>query len=444
MTLHGTGRITRFFILAILAVLPAAFASAATVEDVEASFYPYKNTMPCFEGLSPGMSISATNVDHFKDIIDIELFRMIKDGWFEMKVGATTSFDLHPGYVAATSASLGKVSLGADVGQINGFVAGRAFPEAPRLSDPRAGEKLAWNFKYGFNWGDGAAIYPLYSTYRDITKNKIERTLIVNFHVLNLKHRITQPPTPDITPNPSNLFRVTYLQVLEPYDVQNTQLLIQRAEDDLKLDNAWMYLGFQRRVRRLATGQTTDAFLGSDVMIEDFEGYNGRICDMKWTFKGTRNLLLPFYNHNDLALDSQTHLNDPEGYQVVAFGGKGGCYPNITWQLRIAHEVEAVPTDTNHPISKRIYYLDAQTFSIPRTSIYDRGGKLWKLHTVGQTHPDHHLPRNSGSGVAINDFSSMIDVQANHCTTGQFKGIVDPSLCPVDKFTVQNLRASGN
>ena len=33
----------------------------------------------------------------------------------------------------------------------------------------------------------------------------------------------------------------------------------------------------RRRVRRLAVGQITDAFLGTDAMIEDFEGYNGRI-----------------------------------------------------------------------------------------------------------------------------------------------------------------------
>ncbi|MEW8549000.1 MAG: hypothetical protein AB2533_00970, partial [Candidatus Thiodiazotropha endolucinida] len=31
----------------------------------------------------------------------------------------------------------------------------------------------------------------------------------------------------------------------------------------------------------MASGQVTDAFLGSDVMIEDFEGYNGRINDME-------------------------------------------------------------------------------------------------------------------------------------------------------------------
>lgn len=444
MRLFGIGPMNRLFLIAILALLPAVSAAGVALEDVEASFYPYKKAVPRFEGLSPGMILSAGNVDPFKDILDIELFRQIKDGWFEMKVGETTSFDLHSDYVEATKASLGKVSLGSEVGQIIGYIAGRAFPEAPQLSDPRAGEKLAWNFKYGFNWGDSAAICPLYSTYRDIGKNKAERTLISNFHVLNLKHRVTQPPKPDITPNPSELFRATYLQVLEPYDVQNTQLLIHRAQDDLKLDNAWMYLGFQRRVRRLATGQTTDAFLGSDVMIEDFEGYNGRICDMKWTYKGTHHYLLPFYNHNDMALDSLTHPNDPEGFQVVAFGGRGGCYPNITWQLRIVYEVESVPVNPDHPISKRIHYMDAQTFTIPRTSIYDRSGKLWKLHTIGQAHPDHHLPQNRGSGVAIDDFSAMIDVQANHCTIGQFKGIVGPGLCPVEKFTVQYLRASGN
>lgn len=47
------------------------------------------------------------------------------------------------------------------------------------------------------------------------------------------------------------------------------------AEDDTAPEQAWMYLNTQRRVRRIATGQKTDAFLGSDIMIEDFLGYKG-------------------------------------------------------------------------------------------------------------------------------------------------------------------------
>ncbi|MCP5215730.1 MAG: DUF1329 domain-containing protein [Pseudomonadales bacterium] len=428
--------------LALSGSLAAGMTHAATAEDVENSFYPYKSGVPSFNGLSTGMTINSGNVGQFESIIDPELFKQIQNGWMDMQVGATTSFDLHPNYVQATRDNLNKVSLGAEVGQINNFVAGRPFPEEPDMNDPRAGEKLAWNYKYGYNWGDNAAIYPFYWKYRNMDSGNVERTIKFNFHFLNFKHRVNQPPIPDITPNPSELFRAIYVQVLEPFDVKNTQLLIQRAEDDQKRDNSWLYLGFQRRVRRLATGQVTDSFLGSDLMIEDFEGYNNRVSDMAWTYKGTRNIMMPFYNHNDLTLDPDTHQDD-EGYQVVAFAGKGGCYPNITWQLRKVYEVEAAPVDSNHPISKRVFFMDAQTYTIPRANIYDRAGKLWKTWFLGQAHPDHHLAKNKGTGVSIDDSFAMIDVQANHCTTGQFKGQVDPELNPVSKFTVQNLRATG-
>jgi hypothetical protein len=131
---------------------------------------------------------------------------------------------------------------------------------------------------------------------------QVEKTIKFNFHFLNFKHRVKDAPVPEVTPNPSELFRAIYVKALDPQDLKNTQLLIQRYEDDQKLDDAYLYLGFQRRVRRLATGQTTDAFLGSDLMIEDFEGYNGRISDMKWTYKGTKNVILPMWNHNELKL----------------------------------------------------------------------------------------------------------------------------------------------
>ena len=48
-------------------------------------------------------------------------------------------------------------------------------------------------------------------------------------------------------------------------------------------------------VRRLASVKITDAFLGTDLMIEDFEGYNGRVSDYNWEYGGTRDLLLPFF-----------------------------------------------------------------------------------------------------------------------------------------------------
>jgi len=429
--------------LTVSSVIATAAQAAQISEDViKTSFYPYAAGLPQVEGIKAGMVINQSNVETVKDALDPAMYQFIKNGDYEMKVGETTDFVLHQSYIDATRQYAGDTQLGDKPGIISGSVAGRPFPQEPSLDDPRAGEKLAFNYKNGYNWGDSAAIKPFYWKYRDMNSAKVERTVKFNFHFLNYTHRTQQAPFPALSPNPSNLFRSIYVQVLEPFDVKNTQLLIQRFEDDLKRDNAYLYLGFQRRVRRLSTGQTTDAFLGSDVMIEDFEGYNGRISDMKWTFKGTKMMLSPMFNHNELALDNDTH-KDKEGYKVVAFGGKGGCFPEITWQLRKTYVVESEPVDPNHPISKRQHFIDAQTFVIPRNITYDRKGDMWKSWTIGQAHPDHHLPQNKGTGVAIDDAFSMVDIQANHCTTGQFKGIVDPKLTPASKMTVQNLRASG-
>jgi hypothetical protein len=216
---------------------------------------------------------------------------------------------------------------------------------------------------------------------------------------------------------------------------------LHRYEDDLKRDNGYMYLGFQRRVRRLSTGQTTDAYLGSDVMIEDFEGYNGRISDMTWTYKGTKNILLPMYKHNEMELDATETFED--GYQLIDFEGQGGCFPKVTYQLRKVYVVETDPVDPNHPISKRVHYVDAQTFVIPRTLTYDRKGDLWKSWSIAKAHPDYHLPVNKGTGTVLDDGFTMIDVQANHCTTAAFRSVLGHDISPIEMFTTQNMRSTG-
>jgi hypothetical protein len=424
------------------AVLSTGLAAAATPDEIiDNAFYPYKKGFPAHAFVKPGVVINKSNVDSAKDVLDPAMYQIIKNGDYEITVGPPTSFDLHKNYVDQTRAGIGKVKLGEKNGQIIGYVAGRAFPEEPDLKDPRAGEKLAWNYKYGINWGDAASIEPFYWKYRKVETGKIETVNKFGFHFLNYKHRVVLPPVPEITPNPSNLFRSIYMKVFEPIDIKDTQLLIQRYDDDLKQDDANLYLGFQRRVRRLATGQITDSFLGSDLMIEDFEGYNGRVTDMKWTYKGTTTILMAYYNHNDQKTLS-TEFKEKDGYQYVEFGGKGGCYPLVTWQLRKVYILESVPTDAAHPISKRIQYMDTQAATLSRSLIYDRKGELWKNFIIGKSHPDHHLPINKGTGISIDDAFSMVDLQSKHCTTGQFRGMVSQEQNPPSLFTVQNMRGA--
>src|SRR5205814_7662775 len=104
--------------------------------------------------------------------------------------------------------------------------------------------------------------------------------------------------------------------------------------------------------------------------------------------------------------------------------------------------LEGKPVDPAHPISKRIYYMDAQTAALTRNVIYDRKGELWKVNTVAKSHADHHTPMSKGKGVAVDDAAVMLDVQAKHCTTFQFKTQLDPAQSPQGLFSVQNMRGA--
>ena len=410
---------------------------AGAADEVARSFAFAKENAP---QVAPGTVIGKRNVEQFRDVLDVGLLIAIRNGWVELRVAAGNSFEVSPAYVESTAAHAGKtpVKLGDAPGEIVGYAGGRPFPDEPRQDDPRAGEKIAWNYRYMH--GDGGGILPIQWKYRNMQTGEVERLLRVEVRLLKFKYRTGAGMSPEVSPNPSNLYTASYLKVLEPMDYRNTQLLIQRYDDDTKLDDSYMYYPFQRRVRRLATGQTTDAFLGSDVMIEDFDGYNGRISEMKWVFKSARYMLMPFYNHNEVRQTDE--FRDAEGFRYTAFTGQGGCFPDINWQIRKVYVVEAIPVAANHPVSKRVYFFDAQTFAIARSLVYDRKGELWKIAILGKSHPDHHLPINKGSGVPLNDAGSMIDIQAMHCSTGQFKTVAQPAQISPTMFQVQNLRGS--
>ena len=152
-------------------------------------------------------------------------------------------------------------------------------------------------------------------------------------------------------------------------------------------------------------------------------------------------MLMPFY---DASKQERTdEYKDSDGYKYATFHGKGGCFPNVTYSLRKVYVVESVPVDPNHPVGKRIHFMDAQTFTLPRTVTFDRQGKYWKSWNIGQAHPDHHLPINKGSGVSLDDSFGIMDIQSMHCTTGQLKGIVDGNLVKKKQFSVQYMRSFG-
>ena len=386
-----------------------------------------------------GTVLDADNIAQYPTVVDETLIELISKGFYQLEIIETESFAPHPDYLAGTLAGSEEVTLGVGAGDLIGYTQGRPFPNDPSVEDPRAGDKMAWNMRHAYT-GDSGVISPFYWQYRNMRTGKLERELSFAAKGLKFKHRISMPPVPELPNNPAQIFNGLYLQVLAPPDLRNTQLLIHRLEDDTKQEQGWLYLGTQRRVRRLPTGQNTDAFLGSDIMIEDFLGYNGRIMDMTWRYIDTKTVLLPFFRHDELELSDVQHV---DGFRFVDFTGKGDCFPKIKWQFRRAHILEASPTWTQHPLSKRLYYVDAETYMPAYGRLYDRSEKLWKFALAGYSHPNHHLAENQGSHVPIIDVVSMIDLQAEHCTTLQFRMVVNSENAKASEFNVQALRKKG-
>jgi Protein of unknown function (DUF1329) len=421
----------------LLATLATGASLAVTDADIDQSFNPYQGAPISAPGIVAGMKIDKSNLPKFKDLIDPATVALVEQGKLDLTIEDTRPIALHANYIGATKKHASKVKLGAERGMIEGYVAGRPFPTRPDKADPRAGEKLAFNYKYSQIVGDSGRIHPFRWQYKDAKTGKVERTLEFDFNFLSFKHRTTQEPVADIEPNPSKIYRGIYMKVLSPADLKNTQLLIQRFDDDTKLDDSYLYLGFQRRVRRLAAGQTTDSFLGSDIMIEDFEGYNGRVLDAEWKYLETKTMLMPMYRHSEWA---QTEPKDEAGYGFIKFHGQGECHPNVPWSLRTVHVLEGVPTEPRSPIGKRVLYMDAQTSIFPMILLYDRKGELWKRWGIAFSDSAYHAPANKNAGIVIYTGASMLDVQAQHCTTFRARMISDPALNPVSTFSVQNLR----
>lgn len=428
----GTAMVLLVVCLSLLGWIPSVWGELS--EDViQETFFPYRHGVPQVPGITPGLVINKDNWEVAKDVLPHEYLNLIKIGWTEIKVGETIPFTLHPAYIEATRKYAEQVRLTPE-GYLENYVAGLPFPGIPDPSDPQAGIKLAWNFKRGHNWGDSSCICPLYWFYTR-GDGTVERVLKWYPRFLNFKHRVVFDPKPEILPNPARLFRALYAYIAEPYDVKDTQFLLWQYEDERVRDDSWLYLGFQRRVRRYSQEQRADSFLGSDVFVDDFEGYEGRVTDMNWKYLGEKVLLMPMYKHNELEFKEPP---DEDGYNYIEYGGRANWFPKITWQLRKVYILEVTPKDPNYPYSRRIWYQDAEQYTNPLSFLYDRKGELWKVFGIGKSHPDYHLPINKGKGSNIDNSPFVIDVQRNHATTMRFKGQIVP--VEPELFTLQNLR----
>jgi len=393
--------------------------------------------------VAPGDVITAENVERVRELVPEEIRPFTIDGFpaLEMKIVEPQAYPVHPKYLEATA----KYACQAQIGpkrELQSHVAGEPFPysewakqatkHACDLSpdDPDAGLKIAWNFDQ--RWNGGGVHQPHWG--QSFWRAKGDNT----WKIAQGEYRRTYfsaradllPETTELVPG-TDLFFAEYSETYDPFDLRGNKFLIFRYRDShLREDDAWMYVPTLRRVRRISASQKADSVLGTDFTFEDFFLFSGYVWDQDWKLLGDTELVA--------VMDSTRECfpRNVPGWKPVEFGTLGsqeqfdacsfGPYRALpfvgeTWQKRTAVKLEQRPRRAGHPYSRRVLWLDKETFSPLMAISYDADGKPFRLMwDVGRWSENTGLPGDEGRFVNHHAASMVVNLRDGVSNLFQF------------------------
>ena len=234
-------------------------------------------------------------------------------------------------------------------------IAGFPFP------NPKDGLEIMYNFEFN-NHGDTAK-YRRFSPNIN-PKTRTERLADQEQTEFFFIHRTELDPKPALPPseNPKGAHRGYFIHMYKPPEFLNTRMYNLRFIDPNKEDDAYLWYSQFRRIRRLSTAQRTDSIDGTDIIYDDEFFWDGQLLRNNYTAKGRRDILCS--RHTDMKKTSrQTGQAILNGLELER------CNTVV---------VEAVSKEKGYIYSKRILYLDPETYLALWTEIYDQNGKFWK------------------------------------------------------------------
>jgi hypothetical protein len=293
-------------------------------------------------------------------------------------------------------------------------IAGRPF------LNPENGLEAAYNFEFN-NHGDSAH-YRRFSPNIN-PKNKSERVSDQEYWEYYFVHRTEVEPRPAVPDNPKGYHRGTFMHMYAPPEFLNTRMFTIRFTDPREEDLAYLWYSQFRRIRRLATTQRTDAIDGSDLIYDDEYFWDGQLLRNSYTLSGTKELLSS--RHTDMKQTMRV-----QGQALVS---------NLTLERCKTLVVQVVNNNPDYIYSKRVWYLDPESYLILWTEIYDRKGSFWKCFMQNCA----MVKTQTGAMKHFIVGSKYIDFQSKHAGLSNQQHTFEPVISgpiPNDMFTVGYLQ----
>ena len=180
---------------------------------------------------------------------------------------------------------------------------------------------------------------------------------------------------PDATYESINNRMFFYLnQIKSPARLAGGATLVHETLDQVaEPRQAWQYSSGQRRVRRAPNLAYDSPIDESDALrtADDTDMYNGSPNRYDWKLLGKKEVYIPYNNYRLTA----------EGVKYEDILIPGHLNPELTrWELHRVWVVEAnLKSDARHIYSKRVFFLDEDSWQAAEVDQYDGRGDLWRV-----------------------------------------------------------------
>lgn len=396
---HGTARghadrrfspAGKTFILILSAFLVNRIGRSSTWAEESAilnQFRPYSHGAPHIPGLEPEVTLSSANAQLAKEVLPDEVLHLLTSGDFTITTQETTDLRLRQSYIDATLQHSRGVSLNGG-GTLANYQSGAPFPLLDP-TDPQAGEKLAWNFRYR----DFSETFEMWPTTREV--NAAGQVEHFDRGIQRIRFGMHRPNPADNDPQwqEEGILQKSSFELLSPSDREGVMRILIVYEDDTRSAEQWRYTPQNRRIRKDYVNYL--APIGGTYEVLQEEGppffFSGYLHSYRWAFLGARVMLVPGFAKT-------TELQ---------FGSNHGWYPQIPWELRHVLLLECTPKEA-HPFGRRVFFLDQQSYAPLLILTYTPAGDFLRLILNAHAHPSFH-PGSNGvplplliGGAAIN------------------------------------------
>ena len=347
-------------------------------------------SVPAVRGdVSPGDVIDKTNWDKAKGLLPGPVLDCVKKGDFILSIDEPNFRlkDVFPPFqIKAFKTNTGKYELDADggivlaeTGQTPDRIVGLPYPEIAE-EDPRLAEKLMQNNHY-MQYLPGNLRFPFQGLYLNRSGYLRESGSIWMQMALE-----GYPGALDV-PNPGGVEKYAILVVKTPYDVAGTAVMTWRYLAPNKQDNSFAYSPAIRRVRRMSPANRSDALFGSDLAVDDANGYDGKVTAFHWKFLRRQEAILPILDVNPVRIvkNERGEWETTSGIKPVIYGyqkegwqGAAWAPTNLCWVKRPVIVLEMDAKDRYYNYGPQHLWIDAETYGCTYKVIHDKAGDYWK------------------------------------------------------------------